>query len=72
MLEDSARTGYLDVILTIVGLAALTFNLEVALVLLSCALFEYLANRIYLLQRIFSGHPAGASAPPRRKTSKNP
>ena len=74
MLEDSVRTGYLDVILTIVGLAALTFNLEVALVLLSCALYEYLANRLHLLQHIFPGNASRPASPAHRKThqtSKN-
>ncbi|MBI2445191.1 hypothetical protein HYV43_02270 [Candidatus Micrarchaeota archaeon] len=69
MLEDSARTGFLDLILAVIGLASLAFNQEVALVLLSCALFEFLANRIFLLQRIFSAeHTPEHVAKPRHKS----
>jgi len=68
MMEASARTGYVDLILAIFGLAALYYNIEVALVLLSLAFLEYVANRAYLLVRIFSGTTPTSS--PHGKTPK--
>ncbi len=64
MLEDSARTGYVDVILAIVGLLALPVNIEVGFVLLVWSLYVAVANRLPSFHRIprpEATHPARKS-----------
>ncbi len=52
MLEDSARTGYMDVILAIVGIAILPFNIEVAFVVLVWSMYIAVANRLPSFYRL--------------------
>ena len=62
MFEDSARTGYQDVILTVIGLAALLFNIEVGFILLVCALYVYITTRFGVFRRTLhpeAPHPQG-------------
>lgn len=52
MFEDSGRTGYMDILLAVIGLAALLFNIEVGFILLVWAMYIYVTNRLPSFHRV--------------------